>query len=67
MDQIAIFKATLEAALKVEDDLAESYSDKGNVIMAREHFYRAGGILYAIQLMVDPHYLRKQAEILNVV
>lgn len=66
-DQIAIFKATLEAALAAEDMETERLVDRGQDRMAAEHFHRARGILYAIQLMVDPYYLRKQAEILKVV
>ena len=67
MDQIEIYKATLEAALKVEDEETERLTDRGQVRMAAEHFHRARGIMYAIQLMVDPHYLQKQAEILEVI
>lgn len=58
-------QAVLEAALAVEDGLVEIYEAQGKTILAREHFYWAGGIMYAIQLMVDPTYLRKQAEILD--
>lgn len=66
MNQVELLQQVLEAALKVEDEETERLADDGKARMASEHFHRARGIMYAIQLMVDPYYLRKQAEILDV-
>lgn len=66
MDQVEMLQKVLEAALAVEDKETERLADAGKDRMAAEHFHRARGIMYAIQLMVDPYYLRKQAEALDV-
>ncbi len=66
MDQIELFKKVLEAAGQAEDDMAEDYEARQKPRIASEHFHRAGGIKYALDLMKDPHYLRAQAEILGV-
>lgn len=66
MEKIEKIQKVLEAALFEEDALVESYADQKKSRIAAEHFHRARGILYAIQLIADPYYLEKQAEILEI-
>lgn len=66
MTQVEMLQKVLEAAVKVEDGMVESYEASGKSRIASEHFHRSGGIEYALNLMNDPCYLKRQAEILGL-
>lgn len=66
MTQVELLEKVLEAARKAEDEIVDSHMARNQATIAGEHFHRAGGIQYALDLMNDPYYLRKQAEALGV-
>lgn len=65
-EKLELLKKVLAAAVKTEDDLVDLYDKDGKTLLARERFYRGGGIKYALDLVQDDRYLTAQADILEV-
>lgn len=66
MTQIETYRKVLEAAVRLEAEIAADLAARNQVGLAAEHEARKRALKYALDLMNDQTYLQKQAEILDV-